>query len=266
MNAQSPIKENASPDRGVRALIISDIHANLQALEAVLAHAPEHDLVWNLGDVVGYGANPNEVIDKVRQLGGVAVRGNHDRACCGKLQIHEFSQAASHAITWTRGVLTEANREWLKKLPAGPVQPGARGEICVHGSPADEDEYLIFPEDAGAALSRTSARVTFFGHTHWQVGFSRRGKDLLRLKPEFDSRHDAAKYELQLRKGTRYVLNPGSVGQPRDGDWRASFAVYDSARALFTWYRVPYELDIAQLRILRAGLPEFLATRLLRGQ
>jgi len=250
----------------MRALIISDIHSNLQALEAVLSSAPEHDDVWNLGDVVGYGANPNEVIDVARQLGGVVVRGNHDRACCGKITIDDFSEAAADAITWTQGVLAEGNREWLRQLPAGPIKPAKERVICVHGMPRDEDEYLLYSGNAQAALDQSPAGIIFFGHTHRQVGFSRKGRDVLRFKPEFSSRDEAKQYELRLRKGTRYVLNPGSVGQPRDGDWRAAFAVFDAARALFTWHRVPYNLSTAQRRIRRAGLPDYLAARLRSGQ
>jgi predicted phosphodiesterase len=218
----------------MRALIVSDIHANLQALESVLASAPKHDVVWNLGDVVDYGANPNEVIDEVRRLGGVVVRGNHDRACCGIIDARDFSELAREAVSWTRGVLTKENREWLWQLPAGPIKPAKEGVICVHGTPGDEDEYLVVAYNASGVFDQSPARTNFFGHTHQQTGFSKKGKVILRVKPEFKSRDDAERFEVHLSKGTRYVLDPGSVGQPRDGDWRAAFAVYDTTHRLLT--------------------------------
>jgi diadenosine tetraphosphatase ApaH/serine/threonine PP2A family protein phosphatase len=122
-----------------------------------------------------------------------------------------------------------------------------------------EDEYLFFGDDAKAAFFMTSARIILFGHTHWQVGFSTRGEDLVRLRPEYGSQNEAGHHQLRLRRGTRYALNPGSVGQPRDGDWRAAFALYDTARALFTWHRVPYEIEATQRRVRRADLSDFLA-------
>jgi diadenosine tetraphosphatase ApaH/serine/threonine PP2A family protein phosphatase len=250
----------------MRALLISDIHSNLEALEAVLAAAPEHDVVWNLGDVVGYAANPNEVIDKVRQLGGIVVRGNHDRVCGGLEQMDDFGPVAARAALWTRDVLNGEQRDWLEQLPHGPIA-AARAEVsCVHGSPIDEDEYLMSSEDALHAMRATSARITFFGHTHKQIGFATNGQEWSRLVPLYSSHDEADEYELPLRGGARYFLNPGSVGQPRDGDWRAAFAVYDDARALFTWYRVPYDVLKTQEGIRRAGLPDFLADRLGKGR
>ncbi len=155
----------------MRVLVISDIHANLQALDAVLAAAPAHDVVWNLGDVVGYGANPNEAIDCARGLGGLIVRGNHDRACGGLLGIEDFSENAARAVEWTQSVVSQERREWLRRLAAGPVMPeGFPGVRCVHGSPLDEDEYLFTLNDAWPSLRAGAARITFFGHTHVQGG------------------------------------------------------------------------------------------------
>ncbi len=253
----------------MRSLVISDIHANLPALQAVLASAPEYDAVWNLGDIVGYGANPNEVVDSVRTLGGVVVRGNHDRACSGIMTFYELrdlSSLASATAMWTKDVLIKENRDWLAKLPRGPISPIPRKVRCVHGAPHNEDEYIFFKEDAWAVLSRSRVGLTFCGHTHWQVGWSLFGKELVPLKPEYESSSSAEHFEVPLHSGCRYLINPGSVGQPRDGDWRAAFAIYDQDRSLLTWYRVPYNLHSAQQNIQRAKLPEVLATRLQNGK
>jgi diadenosine tetraphosphatase ApaH/serine/threonine PP2A family protein phosphatase len=260
----------------MRALLLSDIHANIEALEAVMAAAPSHDVVWNLGDVVGYGANPNEVIEETRKLGKVFVRGNHDRVCAGLGGIEEFNPVAQRAARWTECVLTDEHREWLRHMAVGPIAPDGPFVRCVHGSPIDEDDYVLTVRDAWPALQATEARITFFGHTHVQGGFATNGDEWFRLTPQyttqqahFGSRKDAGgpeEFELQLREGARYLLNPGSVGQPRDGDWRAAFALYDDARMLLTWYRVPYDVKEAQERIVQAGLPDRLASRLNDGR
>jgi predicted phosphodiesterase len=265
----------------MRALLISDIHANLEALEAVLAAAPEHDVVWNLGDVVGYGANPNEVIDETRRLGSVFVRGNHDRVCSGLGGMDEFNPIAQRAARWTECVLTGEHRDWLRQMAVGPIAPDGPYVRCVHGSPVDEDDYVLTVRDAWPALQATDARITFFGHTHVQGGFATNGDEWFRLSPHYathpragNGHHgngaaasdEAEEFELELRSGARYLLNPGSVGQPRDGDWRAAFALYDDARMVLTWYRVPYDVKEAQERIVQAGLPDRLAARLKEGR
>jgi diadenosine tetraphosphatase ApaH/serine/threonine PP2A family protein phosphatase len=250
----------------MRALILSDIHSNLEALEAVLSAAPEHDVVWNLGDVVGYGASPNEVADQVQRLGGIVVRGNHDRACSGLIGVDEFSQYAADAALWTRQILSNRNSEWLRGLPPGPFDPNNSAVRCVHGSLADEDEYLFTVEDALPSLRQTISWITFFGHTHRQGGFATNGEDYFQLKPHYGSPSEIEQYELPLRDGARYLLNPGSVGQPRDRDRRAAFAVYDDAQSLVTWYRAPYDIQRAQQRIREANLPEYLGFRLQHGE
>ena len=250
----------------MRALIISDVHSNIEALDAVLEAAPAHDVVWNLGDTVGYAANPNEVIDKIRNLSAMSIRGNHDRACASQEEMEDFSPVADLAVQWTRQALSHNHREWLKLLQQGPVSPCGAALSCVHGSPIDEDEYLVNDDDAAVALEVSSARITFFGHTHKQIGFATDGEQLYMVEPLFSSDDDADEYELPLRGGLRYLLNPGSVGQPRDGDWRAAFAIYDEAGSLFTWHRVPYDVFKTQDSIRRAGLPDFLAARLLQGR
>ncbi len=166
----------------IRALIIADIHSNLEALEAVLAAAPPHDVIWNLGDVVGYGACPNEVIDAVQRLGPYVLCGNHDRACSGLADTDDFSDDASRAVQWTKGVLTGEHREWLQLLPAGPISPDTPDVSCVHGSPVDEDEYLLTQEDAYPSPQTTTVRIAFFGHTHKQRGFATNGEKLFELR------------------------------------------------------------------------------------
>ncbi len=250
----------------MRALVISDIHSNLEALEAVLASAPRHDLVWNLGDVVGYAANPNEVVERARYLGGIVVRGNHDRVCGALADFDDFGPVAARAVEWTRRFLSEDHREWLQRLPAGPIETDQADVVCVHGSTIDEDEYLVSPDDAFLALRATKARITLFGHTHKQIGFATNGGDWVEPRPLYTTDDEAEDYELPLRPGARYLLNPGSVGQPRDHDWRAAFAIYDDVQALFTWYRVPYDVSKTQESIRRAGLPDFLADRLIEGR
>lgn len=250
----------------MRALVLSDIHANLPALEAVLQAAPAWDEVWNLGDVVGYGAEPNEVTQQAQRLAGAAVRGNHDRACTGGADLEDFSPVAGDAARWTQSMLSPQNREWLAGLPRGPFQTGEPAVQLVHGSPLDEDEYLLSSQDAIAALHASSVRITFFGHTHVQGGFASNGEEFFRLTPQFSSSADAEVFELPLRRGARYLLNPGSVGQPRDGDWRAAFGLYDGEREVLAWHRVPYDVSEEQRRIRRAGLPDFLAARLARGR
>jgi predicted phosphodiesterase len=261
----------------MRALLISDIHANLEALEAVMAAAPEHDVVWNLGDLVGYGANPNEVIDESRRLGHIFVRGNHDRVCAGLGGIEDFNPVAQRAARWTECVLTGEHRDWLRHMAVGPIAPDGTYVRCVHGSPVDEDDYLMTVRDAFPALDATDARITFFGHTHVQGGFATNGDDWFRLAPQYATHRNGhghhkahseepESFELELRQGARYLLNPGSVGQPRDGDWRAAFALYDDAGMILTWYRIPYDVKEAQQRILDAGLPDRLALRLKDGR
>jgi diadenosine tetraphosphatase ApaH/serine/threonine PP2A family protein phosphatase len=250
----------------MRALILSDVHANMQALAAVLSAAPAYDIVWNLGDVVGYGASPNEAIVCVRELNSLYVRGNHDRACCGLTPLDEFNPIARAAAEWTQSQLSNSKRAWLSALPQGPVTVG-EGLVCVHGSAADEDVYVVSVPDAVDALQAASgAWIEFFGHTHVQGGFVRTDESWFTMRPEYSSRGDAEYYDLPLRPGIRYLLNPGSVGQPRDGDWRAAFAVYDDEASMLRFFRVPYDLERAQNKILSAGLPERLASRLAQGQ
>ncbi len=259
----------------MRALLLSDIHSNLQALQSVLSHAPAHDAVWNLGDVVGYGANPNEVIERVRGLGSVFVRGNHDRACCGLTAVDGFNPVAGRAARWTQCVLTAEHLGWLRRLAGGPVDPfaqeaanGTHGAAarCTHGSLLDEDEYVLSAREASQSLAGSGPALNFFGHTHLQGGFATDGEQWYRLTPDYFTRDTAETWELQLSSGARYMLNPGSVGQPRDGDWRAAYALYDTERRTVLFGRVPYDVRTAGESILRAGLPDRLASRLRDGR
>ena len=251
----------------MRILLISDIHSNLESLDACLAAAPAYDLVVNLGDIVGYGGNPNEVIARAQSLGSVFVRGNHDKAVSGLMDLEEFNPAAGLATIWTRDQLTRANLEWLRSLPQGPLQLEQLPEVqFVHGSAADEDEYMISVADAIAPLVTSPVPVTFFGHTHIQGGFALHGQISEAYRPGFRTVGQPESSDWPLRKDRRYLVNPGSVGQPRDGDWRAAFAMFDSDAWIVSFYRVPYNVRVAQEKILAANLPPRLATRLATGR
>lgn len=251
----------------MRVLLLSDIHSNLEALEACLAVAPTHDLVVNLGDIVGYGASPNEVSQRSRDLGTVFVRGNHDKASTGVMDIKEFNPVAGLAAIWTREHLTPENLEWLRALPRGPIQMDSLPNVqFVHGSPLDEDDYLVTLRDALEPLLASSIPLTFFGHSHLQGTFSTNNISSDVFRPAYRTVGQAETLDVPLRAGVRYLVNPGSVGQPRDGDWRAAYAVFDSETQIVTFCRVPYNLKGAQDRILAANLPQRLATRLAAGR
>jgi predicted phosphodiesterase len=265
----------------MRALILSDIHANLEALEAVLAAAEgQWDELWNLGDLVGYGGSPNQVLDRVRPLQTLVVRGNHDRVCCGLTSVNSFNPVARAAALWTRDELTEENLAWLTAVPQGPLHPAEPGIACAHGSPLDEDQYILNVRDAWAPLQQMDTPITFFGHTHIQGGFSQKDDRWQELRTGIARpthallsnvgravpRGRAASSTIQLTPEARHLINPGSVGQPRDFDWRAAFALFDSGACTITFHRVPYDLVSSQGRILMAGLPERLAARLREGR
>ena len=252
----------------MRVLVISDIHSNLEALEACLAAAPTFDLVINLGDVVGYGANPNEVIARSRELGKYFVRGNHDKAAAGLMDLKDFNPIAALAAMWTSEHLTPENLQWLRGLPQGPLLiPELPEAQFVHGSPLDEDEYVVTPRDALEPLMLANVPFTFFGHSHVQGAFSSNPANAMApVRPIYKTVGKSETSEWSLRKGDHYLINPGSIGQPRDGDWRAAFALFDSEKYELTFYRVPYDLKKAQDRIVAANLPYRLATRLAAGR
>jgi predicted phosphodiesterase len=251
----------------VRILLISDIHANLEAMEACLAAAPSFDLVVNLGDIVGYGASPNETVERSRGLGKTFVRGNHDRAATGLMDLDDFNPMAAAAAIWTRDQLTAENLDWLRALPQGPLQLEDFSQVqLVHGSPNDEDEYVVSLGDALAPLITLAVPLTFFGHTHLQGGFFANGSSADGFRPEYRTVGQAESVALQLKAETRYLINPGSVGQPRDGDWRAAFCLFDTEAQVVHFHRTPYNLKAAQDRIFAAKLPPRLATRLAAGR
>jgi diadenosine tetraphosphatase ApaH/serine/threonine PP2A family protein phosphatase len=247
----------------MRYLILSDIHANLDALDAVLDAAPRdsYDRLLVLGDLVGYGANPNEVVDRIFDLApDVLIRGNHDKVAAGLEDTEAFNYLAAQAVRWTRESLTPENRDRIAALVAGPVMVDARVEVC-HGTPFDEDVYIFEMEDAVQALDAAERPLCFFGHTHVPVVFERDGDRLGVIGPDLDKRLPVA-----IRPNRRHLVNPGSVGQPRDGDPRAAFATFDSERSEVELRRVVYPSDAAQRKIVEAGLPESLADRLGLGR
>ncbi len=246
----------------MRALIVSDIHGNFHAFEAVLEAAGSFDELWNLGDAVGYGANPNEVLASLQALGKIHVRGNHDRVCAGLSDTENFNPVAAEAAAWTREALTPDNLAWLRAVPKGPLQASAWA-ACAHGSPLHEDHYILSMRDAWTPLQRMTTGLTFFGHTHVQGAFGQQGAEWEEVQPACDREGSC---DFQLTREARYLVNPGSVGQPRDRDPRAAFALYDSETATVTFRRIPYDLAGAQKAIRRAGLPERLASRLEAGR
>lgn len=251
----------------MRILLLSDIHSNMEALEACLSAAPPCHTVVNLGDIVGYGASPNEVIDRCLQIGKTFVRGNHDKAVSGNMDLHDFNPVAGLAALWNRDQLTPAHMEWLRDLPHGPLRvEGIDNAQFVHGSPLDEDEYVVTQRDALEPLSSAGADITFFGHTHVQGGFFWQAQRTEVFRPVYQTVGQAESCEWLLKPGQIYLVNPGSVGQPRDGDWRAAFAVFDTETSMVTFYRTPYDLRGAQEKIFAANLPQRLATRLAAGR
>ncbi len=249
----------------MRTLVVSDIHGNLHALEAVLLAAGDVDAIWNLGDTVGYGAFPNEVVERMRERAVVNVRGNHDRVCSGITSSDGFNTVAAQAAAWTHKNLSAGNLQWLRDMPRGPVATGP-GVLCAHGSPLHEDHYIISMRDAWLPLQRMGGVLTFFGHTHVQGGFSQSGQEWAEERPQYGEHRGAVHFVVPLPGGTRHLINPGSVGQPRDSDWRASFAVYDDHAGQVVFSRVPYDVLAAQKAIRLAGLPERLASRLSMGR
>ncbi len=247
----------------MRYLVLSDIHANIDALETVLAAAPSTawDRVMVLGDLVGYGAEPNAVVDRVRALDPIAViRGNHDKAGCGLDDGSSFNHVARMAALWTYRELTPGNRDYLRALPQGPAPIDGALEIC-HGAPFDEDHYIFDGDDASRALDAMTHQVCLFGHTHLPVVFRRSAEMFDGMMPEGS---DAL--TVPIDANVNYLVNVGSVGQPRDGDARAAFGIYDAEARSLLLRRVPYPIDAAQRRILNAGLPASLANRLAIGR
>jgi len=247
----------------MRYLVLTDIHANLEALEACLSDARDRkcDQTLVLGDLVGYGADPNAVIDRVIALKPLAiVRGNHDKVACGLEQAEGFNAVAKSAARWTLEVLTPQNRDWVAALPQGPTEVDEVVEIC-HGSPFDEDAYIFDELDAVRALKVSARPLCLFGHTHYPVTFELSDETI-----ESIGSSPASEMRVQIRDGCRYLINPGSVGQPRDGDPRAAYAIVDTGERRIELYRTKYPVEAAQAKIIEAGLPEVLAQRLAVGR
>ena len=247
----------------MRFLVLSDIHANATALEASLAAVEGRwQRVVCLGDIVDYGPDPNEVTERVKALDPIIIRGNHDKAVVGLLDLEGFNPLAQIAAQWTREHMEPANLTYVTEMAAGPVTVDSL--TLVHGAYQDEDEYVFVPMQAMSGLLESPTDVTFFGHTHYQGGFSYRAGQIgvIQLKPEPGPSFAA----LRLERGTRYLLNPGSIGQPRDGDPRAAFAIADMDHQVVEFWRVPYDIAAVQERMRKAGLPDPLIERLAAGR
>ena len=237
--------------------ILSDIHGNLEALQAVLAEALLHGVgrYICLGDIVGYGANPDECLEKLRALDPVVVLGNHDAAVCGRADLDIFMPLAYQAIIWTMDRLSPAGKEYLSTLP---LVRKIDGFTIVHSnlsSPADW-RYIQSPGDSYSTFDHMAGQVCFFGHSHRPGIYQKIGRRV-DLVPES---------EIRLAPDSQYLVNAGSVGQPRDRDPRASFGVYDEEEGKIVIVRVDYPVKKAQRKILAAGLPARLAFRLSEGK
>jgi diadenosine tetraphosphatase ApaH/serine/threonine PP2A family protein phosphatase len=239
----------------MRIAVLSDIHANLPALDAVLAAAGTVDGIWHLGDVVGYGPDPDAVVERLRDAGSIGVRGNHDAAACGGFEIDWFNPDARRAMEWTRRQIGTATVEWLS---AQPERRTVEGCELVHGSPREPLwEYVTSVPVARANLALLGTPIGLHGHTHVPVAFLDQDGRVEAVGP---GREPA----LELL-GRRALINPGSVGQPRDGDPDASYMILDPQAGSLTWHRVPYDIAAVQRSMRSAGLPASLVSRLSVG-
>lgn len=246
----------------MRFLILSDIHANWEALQAVLQDSVgKYEEIVACGDFVGYGADPNPVLDWAKSSVHTSLRGNHDKACTGLLDLEWFNPAARTSALWTHDELSEENMEYLRDLPQGPVD--ADGFSAIHGSPVDEDEYLITRSEVASIVGELDQPLTFFGHTHLQGAFLCHRNGVKEIAKPGRSESERT---FELEPDAFFLINPGSVGQPRDADPRAAYALYDSDRQVVSLHRVPYAVMKAQEKIRKAGLPDVLAQRLSFGR
>lgn len=243
----------------MRYAIISDIHSNLEALTAVLARISglKADAILCLGDIVGYNANPNECVEIVRHEGITCIIGNHDVRAAGLKEPDDFNVAAARAVLWTREQLTEENRKFLRELPA---ELTVNDFFLFHGMVHNTDRYILTKQDLEqnfALLKKLDSKpsIGFFGHTHLRSAYSHSGKNFTIETAE----------ELHLAASKHYLINPGSVGQPRDRDPRSSFLVHDTTDRTVDFFRVEYDIDACRDKVLRAGLPPRLAERLAGG-
>jgi len=236
--------------------IFGDIHGNLEALQAVLNDMEQQGVtkVVCLGDIVGYGANPKECLDIIRELGCPVVKGNHDEETCENRHLREFNRSAAHAIMWTRDQLSEEDKNFLRNLRYFQYVDEF---TIVHASLDSPSSWgYIFNEmDAAASFTYQTTQICFFGHTHVPHVFMRDSG----LRGGFYSK-------IKISPRRKYMINAGGVGQPRDGDWRAAYAIYDTVEQTVTLRRVEYDIITAQKKILEAGLPPRLAERLAVGR
>lgn len=239
----------------MRIAVLSDIHSNLVALDAVLAAAGEVDAIWQLGDIVGYGPEPDAVVARLRERGAVGVRGNHDAAACGGSEIDWFNPDARRAMEWTRTATSSDSVAWLRALPD---RLSIGGADLVHGSPREPLwEYVTSVPLARANLAVLEHPIGLHGHTHIPGAFVEDDGRIGVVEP-----HDGSSLEL---RGRRALLNPGSVGQPRDGDPRAAYSILDPEAGSISWHRVAYDIATVQAAMRAAGLPESVAARLSFG-
>jgi len=241
-------------------LILSDLHANREALDAVIddaraAHPDGYKAILCLGDLVGYGADPAYTIEWAQTVPKVVIRGNHDKVCAGLDSLELYNSAAQASAMWTNQTLDSAQMEYLRGLGRGPLH--VDGFDLVHGSPRDEDEYLVHSAHADEVRNFLDGTLTFFGHTHVQGGF---------LFTRGGTRAISANTALELEPDHFYLINPGSVGQPRDRDPRAAYAIYHAETRVIEFRRVTYDIESAVQKILAAGLPSTLAARLHEGR
>jgi diadenosine tetraphosphatase ApaH/serine/threonine PP2A family protein phosphatase len=240
----------------VRVAVLSDIHSNLVALEAVLGSAGSVDAVWHLGDVVGYGPDPDGVVARLASVDAIGVAGNHDRAAVGGREIDWFNEDAKAAMEWTRRRISPTTVAWLRALPEKRTESGM---LLVHGSPRDPIwEYVISASIARANFDVLPTRVGLYGHTHLPMAWVRRGDRVTGHVPGDGP-------AVQLGGDDPLLVNPGSVGQPRDGDPRASWLELDTEDATATWHRVAYDVGGVQAAMRDAGLPVRLVERLRSG-
>jgi len=248
----------------MRYLILSDIHSNLEALETCVQRGKQagYDSVLCCGDIVGYGPNPIEAIDGIRALNALTIRGNHDRVAAGLDEATQFNPHARHAVYWTRAVLPDSYRQYLADLPVGPLDVSPQAQL-VHGAVTHEDDYIFTEADADENFVLTDKPLTFFGHSHFPVVFSSDGKDGSTQATSYEFDEFIA---VKCETGKKLFVNPGSVGQPRDGDPRASFAIWDAERSRIEFYRVEYDVKKTQDRMREADLSTYLIDRLAHGR
>jgi predicted phosphodiesterase len=245
----------------MRYLIFTDIHGNMEAFLAFLKFAQKRkvDHYLFLGDLVGYGASPNEIIQRIRLLKPIStIRGNHDKAVCGLDTVQTFNPIAASAIHWTRDHITKKNMSYLCKLEQGPMIVNKDIMIC-HGAPFDEDHYIFGEFDASEAFLHIPVQICFFGHTHFPLVYEEKEHIVEGTFLTGDEN------EIKIEKGVRYLINPGSIGQPRDRNPKAACAIYDSDAKKIKFHRFSYDIEKAQKKIIGAGLPPALAERLAVG-